>query len=237
MNADDDPQVPDAAHQDVAGIMDGLPIYDVARELGLAQHVMRMWESRFPQLNPLRGQGGRRYYRPQDIAVLREIADLLYVRKLSIAEAQDVLAGAAPGAEEAALDAPQAAAASDKGFSEQAVSLAPENVDTPAPSVEPAYIESVAVADQETVVEEVVVEETVTYVSAQPDADAADDTIAAGKDAAPAAQGEESAEAEIPLEQIVMIELERMQAENTMLRESLRGVLVELQALRAMVPA
>ena len=232
MNADDDPQVPDAAHQDVAGIMDGLPIYDVARELGLAQHVMRMWESRFPQLNPLRGQGGRRYYRPQDIAVLREIADLLYVRKLSIAEAQDVLAGAAPGAEEAALDAPQAAAASDEGFSEQAVSPAPENVDTPAPSVEPAYIESVVVADQETVVEE-----TVTYVSAQPDADAADDTVTAGKDAAPAAQGEESAEAETPLEQIVMIELERMQAENTMLRESLRGVLVELQALRAMVPA
>ncbi|MEZ7135306.1 MerR family transcriptional regulator [Komagataeibacter sp. SM21] len=236
MNTDDDPQVPDAAHQDVAGIMDGLPIYDVARELGLAQHVMRMWESRFPQLNPLRGQGGRRYYRPQDIAVLREIADLLYVRKLSIAEAQDVLAGAAPGAEEAALDAPQAAAASED-FSEQAVSPAPENVDTPAPSVEPAYIESVVVADQETVVEEVVVEETVAYVSAQPDADTADDTVAAGKDAAPAAQGEESAEAEIPLEQIVMIELERMQAENTMLRESLRGVLVELQALRAMVPA
>lgn len=231
MNADDDPQVPDAAHQDVAGIMDGLPIYDVARELGLAQHVMRMWESRFPQLNPLRGQGGRRYYRPQDIAVLREIADLLYVRKLSIAEAQDVLAGAAPGVEEAALDAPQAAAASDEGFSEQAVSPAPENVDTPAPSVEPAYIESVVVADQETVVEE-----TVTYVSAQPDADAADNTVAAGKDAAPAAQGEEAAEAEIPLEQIVMIELERMQAENTMLRESLRGVLVELQALREMVP-
>lgn len=237
MNADDDPQVPDAAHQDVAGIMDGLPIYDVARELGLAQHVMRMWESRFPQLNPLRGQGGRRYYRPQDIAVLREIADLLYVRKLSIAEAQDVLAGAAPGVEEAVLDAPQAAAASDEGFSAQAVSPAPENVDTPAPSVEPAYIESVVVADQETVVEEVVVEETVTYVSAQPDADAADDTVTAGKDAAPAAQGEEAAEAEIPLEQIVMIELERMQAENTMLRESLRGVLVELQALRAMVPA
>ena len=232
MNADDDPAVTqalDAAQQDVAGIMDGLPIYDVARELGLAQHVMRMWESRFPQLNPLRGQGGRRYYRPQDIAVLREIADLLYVRKLSIAEAQDVMAAAVPGAE-SMLQAPQAVEeASVDDVAEQATASFPEEPESLTQFPTREVIESVTVIAQDGIVEE-----SVEYTSTEPEADPAEETVAAEGDAAPT---DETVEAELPLEQIVMIELERLQAENTMLRESLRGVLVELQALRAMVPA
>ncbi|WP_042710805.1 hypothetical protein [Komagataeibacter europaeus] len=61
-------------------------------------------------------------------------------------------------------------------------------------------------------------------------------TAAAVSEATTPPEGETADEAEMPLEQIVMIELERLQAENTVLRDSLRGVLVELQALREMVP-
>jgi DNA-binding transcriptional MerR regulator len=53
-------------------------ISEVADELRLAPHVLRFWETRFKQLTPLKRQGGRRFYRPQDIALLRRIKVLLY---------------------------------------------------------------------------------------------------------------------------------------------------------------
>ncbi len=46
-------------------------IAEVAVDLDLPQHVLRFWESRFPQIKPLKRRGGRRYYRPEDIALLR----------------------------------------------------------------------------------------------------------------------------------------------------------------------
>ena len=48
-------------------------ISEVADELEVAQHVLRFWESKFPQVRPLKRGGGRRYYRPEDIELLREI--------------------------------------------------------------------------------------------------------------------------------------------------------------------
>jgi len=52
-------------------------ISEVADELHIPQHVLRFWETKFPQVKPLKRGGGRRYYRPDDIALLRRISDLL----------------------------------------------------------------------------------------------------------------------------------------------------------------
>jgi DNA-binding transcriptional MerR regulator len=53
-------------------------ISEVAEALDLPQHVLRFWESRFPQIKPLKRGGGRRYYRPDDVDILRAIRQLLY---------------------------------------------------------------------------------------------------------------------------------------------------------------
>lgn len=53
-------------------------ISEVADELDLPQHVLRFWESKFNAIKPMKRGGGRRYYRPQDIDVLRRIRGLLY---------------------------------------------------------------------------------------------------------------------------------------------------------------
>src|SRR5579863_10539617 len=53
-------------------------IREVADSMDLPQHVLRFWETRFPQIRPLKRAGGRRYYRPEDIERLRVIKRLLY---------------------------------------------------------------------------------------------------------------------------------------------------------------
>jgi DNA-binding transcriptional MerR regulator len=53
-------------------------ISEVAEELDVPQHVLRFWESRFPQVRPLKRGGGRRYYRPEDVVLLRRIRQCLY---------------------------------------------------------------------------------------------------------------------------------------------------------------
>lgn len=59
-------------------------ISEVGRELDIPQHVLRFWESKFSQVKPLKRGGGRRYYRPEDIALLRRIRDLLYTEGYTI---------------------------------------------------------------------------------------------------------------------------------------------------------
>jgi DNA-binding transcriptional MerR regulator len=66
-------------------------ISEVAEELHIPQHVLRFWETKFPQLKPLKRGGGRRYYRPEDIALLRRIADLLYTQGYTIKGVQRLL--------------------------------------------------------------------------------------------------------------------------------------------------
>jgi len=66
-------------------------ISEVAEELDVAQHVLRFWESKFPQVRPLKRGGGRRYYRPEDIELLREIRALLYDEGYTIKGAQKLL--------------------------------------------------------------------------------------------------------------------------------------------------
>jgi DNA-binding transcriptional MerR regulator len=80
-------------------------ISEVAGELDLPQHVLRFWETRFPQIKPLKRAGGRRYYRPRDIEVLRAIKHLLYGQGYTIKGVQRVLKEEGAGAFAAARDA------------------------------------------------------------------------------------------------------------------------------------
>ncbi len=66
-------------------------ISEVADELHIPQHVLRFWETRFPQVKPLKRGGGRRYYRPDDIVLLRRVADLLYTQGYTIKGVQRLL--------------------------------------------------------------------------------------------------------------------------------------------------
>jgi len=66
-------------------------ISEVAEDLHIPQHVLRFWETKFPQLKPLKRGGGRRYYRPEDIGLLRRIGDLLYTQGYTIKGVQRLL--------------------------------------------------------------------------------------------------------------------------------------------------
>jgi len=66
-------------------------ISEVATELEVPQHVLRFWESKFPQVRPLKRAGGRRYYRPDDVALLRRIRQCLYEQGYTIKGVQKLL--------------------------------------------------------------------------------------------------------------------------------------------------
>jgi DNA-binding transcriptional MerR regulator len=66
-------------------------ISEVAEDLDLPQHVLRFWETRFGQIKPLKRGGGRRYYRPDDIDLLRGIRHLLYGEGYTIRGVQQIL--------------------------------------------------------------------------------------------------------------------------------------------------
>jgi DNA-binding transcriptional MerR regulator len=78
-------------------------ISEVAGALDLPQHVLRFWESKFPQIKPMKRGGGRRYYRPEDLEVLRRIKSLLYDDGYTIKGAQKLLRdGGEPAPDETA---------------------------------------------------------------------------------------------------------------------------------------
>jgi DNA-binding transcriptional MerR regulator len=66
-------------------------ISEVAGDLDVPQHVLRFWESRFPQIRPMKRGGGRRYYRPDDVDLLRSIRHLLYGEGYTIRGVQRIL--------------------------------------------------------------------------------------------------------------------------------------------------
>lgn len=68
----------------------------VAEELGVATHVLRFWESKFPAIKPLKQQGGRRFYGPEDVLLLKHIRHLLYEKGLTIRGVQTTLAAQSP---------------------------------------------------------------------------------------------------------------------------------------------
>ena len=95
-----------------------LTIGELSHELGVAQHILRYWETRFPQLKPMQRAGNRRYYRPADVALARRINTLLNQEGYTVRGVQKLLRDknaeepaaapefAVPRAHEAASDVP-----------------------------------------------------------------------------------------------------------------------------------
>ena len=71
-------------------------IGELSRETGLPQHILRYWETRFPELKPLTRAGNRRYYRPEDVALVRRIDQALNRQGYTIKGVQQLLGQAAP---------------------------------------------------------------------------------------------------------------------------------------------
>ena len=98
-------------------------ISEVAGELELPQHVLRFWETKFSQVKPLKRGGGRRYYRPEDVAVLHKVHHLLYKDGFTIKGAQKLIKG---------LSKNQVAALKIKApIAEQSNNLEPQTDTTP----------------------------------------------------------------------------------------------------------
>jgi DNA-binding transcriptional MerR regulator len=100
-------------------------IGELAAELGVAQHILRYWETRFPELKPLQRAGNRRYYRPADVELARRIHRLLNHEGYTVRGVQKVLRDKAA----AETDAPGSAPARVP-------------VATPPPSAPPANVEA-----------------------------------------------------------------------------------------------
>jgi DNA-binding transcriptional MerR regulator len=75
-------------------------IGELAEELGVPQHILRYWETRFPQLRPLQRAGNRRYYRPADVALAQRIHRLLNQDGYTIRGVQQLLSGGMADGEE-----------------------------------------------------------------------------------------------------------------------------------------
>ena len=68
-------------------------IAEAAEDLGVATHVLRFWETKFPQIQPMKTNGKRRYYRPDDMEILRIIKDYLYEKRYTIEGVQKIFKG------------------------------------------------------------------------------------------------------------------------------------------------
>ena len=75
-------------------------IGELADDLGIPQHILRYWETRFPQLRPLQRAGNRRYYRPADVALAHRIHRLLNQDGYTIRGVQQLLSGSAGDGED-----------------------------------------------------------------------------------------------------------------------------------------
>lgn len=102
-------------------------ISEVADQLDVPQHVLRFWETRFAQIRPLKRAGGRRYYRPEDVDLLRRIRGLLYQQGYTIKGVQKLLRDTPRERAEAAASA----------MAERPVAQA-QAIDAPAPNEEHA---------------------------------------------------------------------------------------------------
>ena len=118
-------------------------ISEVATDLDVPQHVLRFWETRFAQIRPLKRAGGRRYYRPEDVELLRRIRELLYNSGYTIKGVQRLLRDAGRRTDDEAVTEIDGEA--DAADGEAPVSAAPE-IDEPArPIAAPAPARSGAI--------------------------------------------------------------------------------------------
>jgi DNA-binding transcriptional MerR regulator len=109
-------------------------ISEVADELHIPQHVLRFWETKFPQVRPLKRGGGRRYYRPDDIALLRRISDLLYIQGYTIKGVQRLLR---EGGGKLSDDIPPAPADEQEAAEAERAAGLPSEPELPMPGLAP----------------------------------------------------------------------------------------------------
>ena len=112
-------------------------ISEVSDELEVPQHVLRFWETKFSQVRPMKRGGGRRYYRPEDIELLRRIRDLLYSDGYTIKGVQKLLREGQvkpPAHEEAVAEQERAGAPPPVGGSALEADTAPEATAAAQPS-------------------------------------------------------------------------------------------------------
>ena len=107
-------------------------ISEVADELHIPQHVLRFWETKFQQVKPLKRGGGRRYYRPDDIALLRRISDLLYIQGYTIKGVQRLLR---EGGGKLSDDIPPAAPDEQEEAAEERAAPVPTEPELPMPGL------------------------------------------------------------------------------------------------------
>ena len=129
-------------------------ISEVAIDLDVPQHVLRFWESRFVQIKPVKRAGGRRFYRPEDVDLLRGIRALLYADGLTIRGVQKVLkerglrhvAGIGRGAEPDAMVIERPVVIEKIVYIEKAApepEPAPVRAAAPAPKKKPTHLRAV----------------------------------------------------------------------------------------------
>jgi DNA-binding transcriptional MerR regulator len=107
-------------------------ISEVADDLHIPQHVLRFWETKFPQVKPMKRGGGRRYYRPDDITLLRRISDLLYIQGYTIKGVQRLLR---EGGGQLSEDIPPAPAEERAGAGEEQEDMSQEQPDLLIPGL------------------------------------------------------------------------------------------------------
>jgi DNA-binding transcriptional MerR regulator len=120
-------------------------ISEVATELGLPQHVLRFWESKFPQIRPLKRGGNRRYYRPEDVKLLSGIRDLLHNDGYTIKGVQKLLRENGPKS---------VTAEPPKDLAAEQAARAPEHLPPPAVAPAPAAPAGPKRADLEGILKE-----------------------------------------------------------------------------------
>lgn len=117
-------------------------ISEVAEDLGVQQHVLRFWETKFSQVKPLKRGGGRRYYRPEDVALLKKIHTLLYAEGYTIKGVQKLLKGVSKSqvlAEQKTVSAQQATQAFGVDAKVEGPEM-PKKVDAESAAVSPEHV-------------------------------------------------------------------------------------------------
>ena len=118
-----------------------LTIGELSAELGVPQHILRYWETRFPKLKPLTRAGNRRYYRPEDVALARRIHQLLNVEGYTVKGVQKLLSAKSSPAEQAPAAEPAIPIpAHDQVAAPVPAPAAPAPAPVAAPAPIPSYI-------------------------------------------------------------------------------------------------
>ena len=114
-------------------------ISEVAEDLDVPQHVLRFWETRFPQIKPLKRGGGRRYYRPDDIDLLRGVRQLLYGQGYTIRGVQRILKQDGPRVVQAIGRGERTIAAPPPGGADEPDEMALPDAIPPSAPIAPGY--------------------------------------------------------------------------------------------------